>query len=67
MKNQEIVELSDKELNGRIKEERAMLTKLKFGHAVSPIENPNQIKMSKKLIARLLTEQKRRALANVQS
>jgi large subunit ribosomal protein L29 len=66
MKNAEIKELSDKELNARIKEERTMLTKLKFGHAVSPIENPNKIKMSKKLVARLLTEHKSRVLAKVQ-
>ena len=66
MENIEIVELSDKELNARIKDERGMFTKLKFGHAISPVENPNKIKTTKKLIARLLTEQKRRTLANVQ-
>ncbi|MEI6508477.1 MAG: 50S ribosomal protein L29 [Bacteroidota bacterium] len=66
MKNTEIRELSDKELNVRIKDERAMFTKLKFGHAVSPVENPNKIKSTKKLVARLLTEKKRRTLSNVQ-
>jgi large subunit ribosomal protein L29 len=66
MKNIEIVELSDKELNLRVKDERNMFTKLKFGHAISPVENPNKIKTTKKLIARLLTEQKRRTIANVQ-
>ena len=66
MKNIEIIELSDKELNLRVKEERSMFTKLKFGHAISPVENPNKIKTTKKLIARLLTEQKRRVLANDQ-
>lgn len=66
MKNPEIRELSDKELNVRIKDERVMFTKLKFGHAISPVENPNKIKGTKKLIARLLTEQKRRTVTNVQ-
>jgi large subunit ribosomal protein L29 len=66
MKNKEITELSDKELKGRIREEREMYTKLRFGHTVSPIENPNKIKSSRKLIARLLTEEKRRLLVNVQ-
>lgn len=66
MKNSEIRELSDKELAGRIKEERAQVAKIKFSHAVSPIDSPAKIKESKKLVARLLTEQSRRALANVQ-
>lgn len=66
MKNAEIRELSDKELAGRIKEERAALTKLNFTHAVSPLDNPNRLKENKRTIARLLTEQKRRQLANAQ-
>jgi large subunit ribosomal protein L29 len=66
MKNTEIRELSDKELNGRISEEKQLLTKMRFSNAVSPLDNPRKIKESKKLIARLLTEQKKRQLANVQ-
>lgn len=66
MKNAEIRELSDKELNARIKEEKQGLTKLNFTHAVSPLDNPNRLKENKKTIARLLTEQKRRQLANAQ-
>ncbi len=66
MKNAEIRELSDKELNARIKEEKQGLTKLYFTHAVSPLDNPNRLKENKKTIARLLTEQKRRQLANAQ-
>lgn len=64
MKNTEIRELSDKDLSSRIAEEKAQMTKLKFGHAVSPLDNPNKLKEAKKHIARLLTEQKRRLLAN---
>ncbi|MFN4972978.1 MAG: 50S ribosomal protein L29 [Bacteroidota bacterium] len=66
MKNTEIRELSDKELNGRIGEEKQLLTKMRFSNAVSPLDNPRKIKESKKLIARLLTEQKKRQLAHVQ-
>ena len=66
MKNSEIRELSDKELAGRIKEERIQVAKIKFSHAVSPIDSPAKIKESKKLVARLLTEKSRRVLANVQ-
>jgi large subunit ribosomal protein L29 len=66
MKNSEIKELSNKELAARIREERAGLTKLVLNHAVSPVENPNIIKENKRLIARLLTEQRSRQLTNVQ-
>jgi len=63
MKNSEIRELTDKELNARIKEEKTSLTKLKFTHAVTTLENPTTIGRNKKTIARLLTEQKRRQSA----
>ena len=66
MKNTEIRELSDKDLAARIKEEKLQLTKLNFNHAVSTLDNPNRLKENKKTIARLLTEQKRRQLANAQ-
>ncbi len=56
MKNSEIVELSTEDLVAKIAEEKAALTKLKFAHAVSAIENPNRIKYTRKTIARLLTE-----------
>lgn len=64
MKNSEIRELSDKELSGRIGEEKQALVKLRFSNAVSPIDNPRKIKESQKLIARLLTEQRKRQLTN---
>jgi large subunit ribosomal protein L29 len=63
MKNVEIKELSDKELAGRIREEKAASAKLQFSHAVSPIDSPAKIRESKKLVARLLTEQKSRIIA----
>jgi len=66
MKNTEIRELSTKELGTRIKTEKVQLTKTMFNHAVTPLENTNAIKDIKKLIARLLTEQKKRQLASAQ-
>ena len=56
MKNSEIVELSTEDLVAQIAEEKAALTKLKFAHAVSAIENPNRIKYARKNVARLMTE-----------
>ncbi len=56
MKNSEILELSTEELSTKLAEEKAGLTKLKFAHTVSAIENPSRIAKIKKDIARLNTE-----------
>lgn len=56
MKDTEIHKLNDKELQERLKEEKALMTKLKIQHAVSTIENPARITAQRKLVARLLTE-----------
>jgi len=63
MKNSEILELSTEELAARVSEERATLTKLKFAHAVSAIENPTRITKVRKDIARLNTELTKRKSA----
>jgi len=64
MKNSEILELATDELTARIGEERATLTKLKFAHAVSAIENPMRITKVRKDIARLNTEITKRKAAS---
>jgi large subunit ribosomal protein L29 len=64
MKNSEILELSTEELVARVGEERANLTKLKFAHAVSTIENPTRITKVRKDIARLNTELTKRKAAS---
>lgn len=56
MKNSEIRDLSTEELHEKLGEERANLVKQKFTHAVSAIENPNVIKNTRKVIARIITE-----------
>jgi len=63
MKNSEITELATEELVVRIGEERANLTKLKFAHAVSAIENPTRIAKVRKDVARLNTELTKRKAA----
>jgi large subunit ribosomal protein L29 len=63
MKNSEILELTTEELTARVGEERANLTKLKFAHAVSAIENPTRISKVRKDIARLNTELTKRQVA----
>jgi large subunit ribosomal protein L29 len=65
MKNSEILELSTEEISARIVEEKANLTRLKFAHAVSAIENPLRITKLRKDIARLNTELTKRKAAAV--
>jgi large subunit ribosomal protein L29 len=60
MENSVIKELSSEELIERLAEEQLKLRKMKLSHAVSPLENPMELKGARKLIARLLTEQSKR-------
>ncbi len=56
MKNTEIKALAAEQLELQVVQERDRLLKLKFAHAISPIENPMRIRHTRRLIARLLTE-----------
>jgi len=56
MKNSEITGLSKEELVAKITEEKENLSKLKFAHTISAIENPSRIAKVRKDIARLNTE-----------
>ena len=62
MKQAVIIEMTTEELVGKLSKERATLVKLNLAHAVSPIENPLQIRQMKKTVARILTEVRRRQL-----
>lgn len=61
MENTVIRELSNDELVERLAEEKLKLTKMRLSHAVSPLENPMELKHSRKLVARLLTEKTKRS------
>lgn len=55
--------LSEESLNDKINEENFSLKKMKFSHAVNPIENPMAIRGIRRGIARLKTEQTKRKAA----
>lgn len=55
MKIKDVREFTDAELKARISEDKAMLQKLYFNHAVSAIENPAKIRELKRDIARMKT------------
>lgn len=64
MENSVIRELSTEELNEKLAEERLKLAKLRMSHAVSPAENPQELKHARRLIARLMTERTSRSKAS---
>jgi large subunit ribosomal protein L29 len=60
MKSSEIKELSNQELLERIDNEKVNMVRMKLNHAISPLENPQKIKESRRTIARLMTEKRKR-------
>ena len=60
MKAQILTDMPDNELEELLVSEREKLIKMKMSHAVSPLENPMQIKYSRKAIARVMTELSKR-------
>ena len=55
MKQTEIVKLSKEDLQDKLLEYQKQLEELKMTHAISPLENPLQIKKARRIIARLKT------------
>ena len=64
MKAQVLTDMPLNELNDLLTTERERLVKMKMSHAVSPLENPMQIKFSRRIIARIMTELSRRNRSN---
>ena len=60
MKQEVITEMGTAELLERLEEEKKHLTRMKLNHAVSPLDNPHQITANRRVIARILTELKKR-------
>jgi large subunit ribosomal protein L29 len=67
MKAEVVRELSTPEIKERLVEEKNNLTRLRLTHAISPLDNPRKISENKKTIARLLTELKKREVAEQQA
>ncbi len=62
MKVAEIKELTSAEIEERLAVETDNLSRMKLNHAISPLDNPSQIKAIRRGIARLNTELHRREL-----
>ena len=56
MKQSEIKELSTAELQEKLGETKKSYSELKMAHAISPLENPIQLRSVRRSVARLATE-----------
>ncbi len=65
MKQIDIQDLSTEDLTEKLLEQKEMLIKLRMNHVVSPLENPKQLGVIRKTIARVKTELRKRDLAEV--
>ena len=64
MKKADLSQLTTGDLQEKLKEERNSLDKMKFTHTISPAESPARITHSRKSVARMLTELRKRELAD---
>ena len=64
MKIAEIREMSTSDLAERVEAEVANYNQLVLNHSISPLENPAQITLLRKTIARMKTELRQRELNN---
>jgi len=62
MKVVEVKEMTTKEILEKVEQEKGRLAKMRLNHAVSPLENPVQIKQARKDVARMLTVLRQREI-----
>ena len=56
MNQSEVLKLSNEELKEQLVEQKMKYNELKMAHAVSPLENPIQLRSIRRSIARIATE-----------
>ena len=62
MKTNEFKSIETKELAEKLETEVAKYNQMKLNHAITPLENPSQIKAARRDIARMKTELRQREL-----
>ena len=62
MKTREIKELTTKEIQERLVNDQELLSRMKLNHSISPLDNPLQIKVARRTIAKLATELRQREI-----
>jgi len=62
MKTREIKELTTKEIQERLEADKELLNRMKLNHSISPLDNPMQIKVARRIVAKLSTELRQREI-----
>ena len=62
MKIKEVREFDTKDLQEKLETEVAKYNQMKLNHAISPLQNPSEIKATRRDIARMKTELRQREL-----
>lgn len=62
MKINEVKELDAQALAEKLEAAKAQLQQMKLNHTIAPLENPSQIKIARRDIARMKTELRQREL-----
>lgn len=60
MKQSEIKEASTAELQERLVDSKKAFSELKMAHAITPLENPIQLRAQRRVVARIATELNKR-------
>lgn len=66
MKPQEVREMSSEEIARRIQEEQTELSKLRFNHAIAPLDNSMVLRNKRRDIARMKTILREREMAEAE-
>ncbi|MGJ8549750.1 50S ribosomal protein L29 [Winogradskyella wichelsiae] len=56
MKQSDIKQLSTAELQEKLSESKKSYTDLKMAHVISPLDNPIQLRVARRTVARVATE-----------
>jgi len=60
--NKSLKDMNIQDLQAKIQEDQLRLKKLEFAHAISPLENPMNIRALRRDIARIKTELKKKEM-----
>jgi len=62
-RKEDILQMSDEDIRMKISDDRENLRRMRFNHAISPLDNPMSLRSLRREIARLNTELNVRAAA----
>jgi large subunit ribosomal protein L29 len=61
-RKEDIDQLSMEDLQLKIRDDNELMRKMRFNHAISPLDKPSDLRVMRKEIARLKTELRRRQI-----